>query len=73
VLAPLKKVLPAKDAILKLAEKAQQGSASHTDLVKLRDLINERSAELREKGEGGKSSQLSATNRLVRRLERAKR
>jgi hypothetical protein len=66
-------VLPAKDALLKLAEKAQEGKATHADLVKLRDGINERAAELREKERVGEASKLSATNRLVRRLERAAR
>jgi hypothetical protein len=39
-------------------------------LVELRDAVNEAGAAAREAGKGGKASQLSSANRLVRRLAR---
>lgn len=52
---------------------AANGSPSNKQLIKLRDDIKELAAELREKDQGSKASQLSAANALVRRLERASR
>lgn len=55
------------------AQKLVKGSASRKDLVALRETINAAADKARERGKKSLASQLSAQNRLVRRLERAAR
>ena len=60
-----------KPAALKLMAKGE--IPSNSDLVALRDAVNELAKKYREEGKREEASVLSATNALVRRLERATR
>lgn len=55
------------------ANKLAKGTASRKDLLALRETINAAADKARERGKKSLASQLSAQNRLVRRLERAAR
>jgi hypothetical protein len=50
-----------------------KGTASHKELVNLRETINLAADKARERNKKSLASQLSSQNRLVRRLERAGR
>lgn len=58
-------------AALKVMAKGE--TPANSDLIALRDAVNELAKKYREEGMKGEASALSATNALVRRLERATR
>ncbi len=72
-LGELRSLLSRDKALLSITEKIEQGKATHTDLVKLRDGIREKAATLRAEEKADEAKALSDINRYVRRLERAAR
>ena len=72
-LTALLKGVKGANGAAKLAANLAKGELKHSDLVALRDGINEVTTKLREDEKSDEARELSGLNRYVRRLERASR